>query len=255
MPEDDAFFGPALKYHRGCEHIRDTTFTVNSYLARKPYSVTAERKTKSGKQLVWVTRVKEAIPKFLPGIIGDAIHNLWDSLELVTTAAARKTVRNDRDVHFPTRGSKQRFECAVDEGFKKWPSPGIVGVFKTMIQAYPRGNGYLLRALHDLAIQDKHRLITPILSTVEIQAIVGYNKGGNQVILGMPVQRGPVKDGAELTRTPTIDGLEIGDNAYAALTISFDQSVPALKEGKIVATLIQIAYDVQAALDLLRPYV
>jgi hypothetical protein len=89
-----------------------------------------------------------------PGcLIGDAIHNLRASLDLMASELARLNGKSDSDVYFPFASDKDELEKSIQKRFRK-AGEDAIALLKEF--APYRGGNESLRAIHDLDIRDKH---------------------------------------------------------------------------------------------------
>jgi hypothetical protein len=250
----DPFFGPFLKIERANFHIDDLATKIAEFVEREPYAVVAEEHG-DGK-FSWTVRVKENIPHHWSTIIGDAIHNLRDALDLGNFAIPPVGPRDDRWTFFPSGDDEQAFERRLKDGLEKWASTRVIGVFKTGIQPYFGGHSPLLHSLHQLAIMDKHRLIVPVVNEVHIHSVRAkdgtWAKYGPTDINFMSDFVGLTEDGTILVQTPFLEGVDVGDNANASLSITFDKSAARVDYCKVVSTLLAMRNSVEDALTDLR---
>ncbi|KDA03412.1 hypothetical protein [Hyphomonas oceanitis] len=123
-------------------------------------------------------RAKLDVVVQLPGpeygaVIGDTVHNCRASLDILASLVVRLSGGNDKGVHFPFGSSAHHFErMIVDKHFNRASDEAIELLRK--LRPYPEGNS-VLRALHDLDIQDKHRALIPAggnITTPEVKAAV-----------------------------------------------------------------------------------
>lgn len=250
----DPFFGPFLKVERASFHINDLAGKINRFIERKPYVVVAENYGNG--ELAWTVRVKEDIPSDWATIVGDAVHNLRDALDIgISALPSRAGIidRNSRWTFFPSGDDEDAFKRTLKKGLKKWATDDIIGVLKTGIQPYFGGNSPLLRSLSHLAIMDKHYLIAPVVHEVHIHSLKAETEFGFQYIPFMNTYAGMVEDGTIVVRTPPREGINVGDHANASLFIGFDQSVARVDYLRVIPTLLEMRNSVEDALVDLRP--
>ncbi|MCR8961127.1 hypothetical protein M0765_026385 [Variovorax sp. S2] len=90
-------------------------------------------------------------------ILGDAIHNLRASLDLMASELARINKESDKGVYFPFAESVDALDGQIKD--KKFLRAGTDAV--TLLKKFaPYKDGNVrLRAIHDLDVADKHRAI------------------------------------------------------------------------------------------------
>ncbi len=142
----------------------------------------------------------------LPGVVvGDCIHSLRTSLDLMSSEMARLNGHSDKNVHFPFADTLAEFEKAIkNKNFKKC-GDDAVSLLNTL-KPYRGGNEHL-RALHDLDIQDKHQALIPTHSTMDFD----FDK--ELVIDGPAVSAGLAVSDVVLTFPPNgpLDGLPLAE--------------------------------------------
>lgn len=208
--------------------------------------------------IIWVARGEKVFDhrEFSP-IIGDALHNLRDSLDLAVSVIMRNAWEPDEGVYFPTGDSLSHFQRAIGKGPKtpkrsKVPNfpPKLIREFE-WIQPYKGGNGYWLRTLHQLAIADKHRLIVPTVFGLDTVHMLVNGKGE----IPMQFWEGPVpiEDGSKLARLFAAEWPELQRNQEARVTLSieFDSSAGDLRRWPILEGLIRLMNVTEEALNAL----
>ena len=78
------FVGTKLKIVRAKSHVRELENKLEDYIISKPFKLVVERED-GGSNHLWRLRVKHDIPMIYAAIIGDVIHNLRASLDLLAT--------------------------------------------------------------------------------------------------------------------------------------------------------------------------
>jgi hypothetical protein len=247
----ETFRGSELKLDRAEHHVIELHNLMKRFVQLQTYKVVADMDLDPG-YISWVARGEEVMAhdNFAP-IIGDAIHNMRDALDLAVSALMRQAGQSDEHVYFPTAKSRNDLQETIAKRAKKQPFPGdLVRVLETIVQPYIGGNGYLLRTLHALAIMDKHRLIVP---TIFGTSIVYTASGGSHIpiLISKPV---PVKDGAVLTKNAVADlpNIKVGQEALAALTVVFDETCGQVRNREVVQAVRELLYATKDALEAMR---
>lgn len=245
------FKGPLLKIHRAETHISDLHNLFREFMKVQVYKAIADVELEPG-NIVWIAKGERRYDhEELSPIIGDAIHNLRDSLDLAVSVIMRNAGLSDEHVMFPTAGSIEAFQEAISGGSKKptFP-PKLIAVLESRIEPYEGGNGYWLRTLHNLAIMDKHRLLVPTvfgLDSVHIPV-----EGGE---MPMRFYEGvvPIEDGSQLARMPLPDwpSVKVEQEARVTLAIVFDRRSGHLAGWPIVEGLYRLKNVTEGALDAL----
>lgn len=209
-----------LKVERAKRHIEELTQEIQAFHARRPYTIFAENDAHSD-QRVWKVKVNERIPQKWSAIVGDAIHNVRASLDVLLCAVVRASGREHvNHVHFVIRETEKEFEAALPKNIRG-ASPAAVALIREL-KPYKGGNEALWR-LHRLDILDKHQGIVPVgasYRSVDILPIARAEFAGlvkqtrdlapthqllsqlSPLFLNVADRLYPLRDGAELFRAP-----------------------------------------------------
>jgi hypothetical protein len=154
----DRLAGVRAKLDRADRHTAELKRKIAAFLEREPFVI--ERQEEKGGRLVFRVRVRQEPPIHISTIIGDAIHALRTSLDLL---AGQLVLVNGGT---PTRATC--FPIAETEGaFRQQLPAALAGASKRAIAAvrslkpYRTGNANLW-LLHHLDIVDKHRLLLTV---------------------------------------------------------------------------------------------
>lgn len=113
-------------------------------------------------QAWWIVWGPPAPPE-LPTIVGDIAHNLRASLDVMICDLARKQGRGVSDLKFPFGEDASGWRTALGSPALKRIGPDALKAVSAL-GAYRNGPSSGLRALHDLDVLDKHRLVVPIFA-------------------------------------------------------------------------------------------
>ncbi len=152
------FRGPKLKIERAERHIRDLQRAIDAFNARHPYPYVVQDDAERGSRDI-TFEVRETIPDELGLIAGDAIHNLRSALDIMLCDVAAMHGDPSREIRFPFRDDANELEAHILKKIKRLPVKVIDVIRKLKPSKAQNGGNNLLRALHDLDITDKHRLI------------------------------------------------------------------------------------------------
>ena len=161
---EQSFRGSALKIARARKHLAELKGEIVAYIQTNP----ARFEINIPDPPVWISEGVAAVSvKFhIPGvpdelgpIIGDVVHNLRSSLDMMACELVRLSGRSDKGVYFPFCETADD----IDEVIKKrnFYRAGVPAV--ELLKSYQphRGGNIALRALHDLANRDKHHTLIP----------------------------------------------------------------------------------------------
>lgn len=167
-----SFPSSRLKIRRAQRHIEDLDNVISGYAARQPARCVAEQ-SQPGRH-DWTIRVSEDAPEEIPAILGDVIHNLRTALDLMATDIVRLAEGNANNVYFPFAENKDELAGQVKKkNFHRAPAEALALLNK--IAPYKGGN-YALRAIHDLDIMDKHKMLVPVYAAAVLPPIqIGTN--------------------------------------------------------------------------------
>jgi hypothetical protein len=169
IDEKDLFAASYVKLARAQHFIEELKAEAERYKNSDPISVRLDPKANPPSIEVHWKGVT-----LLPGaIIGDAVHNLRTSLDLMASELARINGKSDDGVYFPFAASADRFDQAIkSRNFHKAGDDAVALLRKF---APYRGGNDRLRALHDLDIQDKHTALVPMGQDRNIEVAGSYN--------------------------------------------------------------------------------
>ena len=102
-------------------------------------------------------------------IVGDCIHSLRVSLDLMASELARINQKNDKQVYFPFAESAAEFPKAIKS--KNFNKCGQDAVDLLANFAPYKGGNERLRAIHDLDIRDKHTALVLTHAVMEFQIV------------------------------------------------------------------------------------
>jgi hypothetical protein len=147
------FEAPARKLKWGRHRIDEFAWRISTYESNHPVEL------KYTDTHIILERAK-CPPDELPFIIGDAIHNLRTSLDLLACDLVRLNGKSTKSVYFPfaldAKGLKEQIQ---QKNFSRAHPKAIDLLYR--IGPHHEGNKQL-RGLHDLDVMDKHKLIVPV---------------------------------------------------------------------------------------------
>jgi hypothetical protein len=177
MSELPAFSQPRQKLRRAAAHINALENAIAAYFATDWYTCDFGRSPEGQYNVKVVVR---GSPEDFGLIVGDAVHNLRAALDLLAVEVVARVSGNTKNVYFPFADSAG----ALDEMIKRRNFHRASSVDQDIVrQLQPFiGGNHLLRALHDLDIQDKHHSLIPHASLVTSPKIgVRTDSAGNPV--------------------------------------------------------------------------
>jgi hypothetical protein len=157
----EPFEGPYLKLERAGYHLLDLHQNIEEFqLSAKAEFVKTDREVNP-----WQVRLTTPVPPVISLIVGDIAHSLRSALDVMLCDIAVVRDVGLSDMSFPFTIDKATFEDKLKLPKKDAPFLKLGDDIVKMIaaaQPYKDGNP-LLRGLHDLNNQDKHRMAVPVL--------------------------------------------------------------------------------------------
>ena len=211
-------------------HIDELKAKTENFLARNPFRIVVQENTGKHRDK-WpralVFQVREEIPEEFSAVIGDVVHNLRSALDLLVCALVRANNQDDKHVYFPVAQSVETLDEAIKNGKVKRAGPSVVEFVRNLNPHRGDGGDWIISALHDLDILDKHRLIIAIGCVGEFQrAVVGLRWESSIAVTLPGFQWAGLEDGAKMLDIRAESGLELGTEFPAAFSIAFGFSQP-----------------------------
>jgi hypothetical protein len=147
------FDGPKLKIERAKRHLADFRAVFRSLDNTDFVRYNLEPQAQgSGTDVVLAKEFD--FPGDLTLVVGDALYNLRSALDQAASRCAVLAGKSPNRTYFPHGKDKAGFEDSLREKCRQVP----VEVRKAIVaqEPYYGGKGFLLRALHDLNLVDKH---------------------------------------------------------------------------------------------------
>ena len=229
------FAAPTRKLRWGRHRIGEFLWLLHQYELSNPV-----KQKHNGTEII-VEREKSP-PDELALVLGDAIHNLRATLDLLAAELVRRNGGSVKGVYFPFAASASELDEQIRS--KKFHRAGEAAVQQVRRLAPYRGGNEALRGLHDLDIMDKHQLIIPAFQGFRM---VNFRlKGPSGEMVGDASGPG---DGISISATPddtlTWDSLQF--------TVVFGQGVPPVfLEKPVVNTLESLAKLVEHVVESFR---
>jgi hypothetical protein len=157
------FHAARLKLERASAHIATLERELDDYLNRGPIRLTT-RISEDPAYFEFTIDVTEPVPVGLSTVIGDCIHNLRTSLDLLACELVRMNGGSEDSVCFPFAKDAIELEIQIKKRHLDRAHPDAVNLARAF-QPYADGNA-ALRGVHDLDIIDKHRTLLPVAGHV-----------------------------------------------------------------------------------------
>lgn len=158
------FQAPRAKVKRARSLIAELEALEASLIHSPPFLIVPEQHPE--KDGYWRCVIRECIelPEDTPLLLGDAIHNLRTSLDLLACDLVRANNNDPKNVYFPFCEQGDDLEKMIKRRNINRCAPDVIELIRSM-KPYKGGND-ALRAIHDLDIADKHQLLIPTLMAV-----------------------------------------------------------------------------------------
>ncbi len=246
------FLASRLKIGRAARHVATLRGEVAAYMARVPIYTDMWIDENDPKYMAFSLNIAEPIPMEWAPIIGDAVHNLRASLDLLACEAVRLNGDSDASTYFPFAESAGELETMI-----KRRMSGASDAAKDLVRSFQPyiGGNAALRGVHDLDIYDKHRALLPTAAQLnfpgggvgleEMIGRTGQPMMGTRLIESMPFGelkpgRSPVRFALVFPRGGPFTGLEMVPT-FEDLIQDFTRVVDAFESLYLGAVLEQDA--------------
>lgn len=194
-----------MKFRRARTHLDELDIQLREYLGSQPFELMEQEEATTG-DLTTRVHVAKQPPVAMSAVIGDIVHNARSALDqLAWYLVERDGGSPDKFTYFPTGETKSKFGKSVKEALR-----GAAAQTRDHVRAlavHPGGDEDLW-LLHQLDIEDKHRLLIPVgmaYGAVNLHATFRGLDGGERVefppIAIAPADRMyPLHEGDEIFR-------------------------------------------------------
>lgn len=195
-----------IKLDRARTHIDELARLIADHHASHPAAVDA-RYDDTG-SLVHIGVSVKSLPRSVSALIGDAVHNLRTTLDILAVQLVNSASPGTRGVHFPfAADADQLEEMIVSKRFDRAGEEAVALLRKW--QPYTGGD-VDLRGLHDLDLRDKHNAIIPVATMVSTPEVTA-----DTTDFGSGIVRIKVIEGS----SPTIEEVFPDDTPFAGAEI------------------------------------
>jgi hypothetical protein len=166
LPAIAPFDSARLKIARARKHHLELVAEIAAYFSRRPIRLVAEKAPNFPAHLdthAWTVRISEAAPEAIPAIVGDIIHNLRTALDLLACDLVRLNNGSTSGVYFPFSERAEDLQLMIKNKHFNRAGHEAVKMVKEL-KPYKGGN-LSLRAIHDIDIIDKHKILVPVVGT------------------------------------------------------------------------------------------
>lgn len=176
--EKKIFKGASVKIARARKHIQEIEKLAADYWSTDPVESSASPLTDGRFGMRFSLTILRMPPDEMSAALGDTIHNLRSALDLMASELARMNGKSDKKVYFPFAESESELERMIDDKNFRRAGESAVKLLKEF-KPYKNGN-IMLRAIHDLDIQDKHKLLIPHRVGAGMPILELYDDQGRQ---------------------------------------------------------------------------
>ena len=161
---NNLFAASSVKVKRAVKHIQELEELLARHEAEHPPVVTVTQSEQGRVERIHVA--SKAPPTCFSAIVGDVVHNLRASLDLMAVELVTITSPelSTKSVHFPFSEVATGLESAIKRRDFHRAGDDAVTLLKSL-QPYKGGNA-ALRGLHDLDTKDKHSALIPDAATI-----------------------------------------------------------------------------------------
>ncbi|RYD59958.1 MAG: hypothetical protein EOP60_00590 [Sphingomonadales bacterium] len=232
------FEAARLKIARARYHIERLRRELETYHQKLPIRRSAQF---DPPYLTFKVEVFVLPPIGIPTIIGDAVHNLRCSLDLLASDVVRLNGKEPADVYFPFARDAAGLEVMIKKKHMDRAPPAAVDLVR-QVRPY-RGGNLLLRTIHDLDIADKHQALIPAASIIQTPESV------SQFEL-FELKLGVESGGRVYITQPMTDTwlAELGDDMAVPLKLLFPDDTP-FAERELITGLEDCAAEFLAVVE------
>lgn len=232
----EPFEAARLKIRRAKQHVEELARQIDAYLLRVPVHMQVTQPPNPD-YLDWMQFCTEGVPPELAPIVGDIVHNLRSSLDVLACELVRLNGGNDKGVYFPFSNSKDELENMIaDKKFDR-AAPKVVDLLRSL-KPYKEGDA-ALRYIHDLDIEDKHKTLIPVAGYIRSP---GGGMGFNQEHLS------PRTLGSGTILAKLVPGLAPHDKLPVAFNLVFPWRGP-FEDRELVPTFYSLVQHFSGIVD------
>ncbi|MGN7998247.1 hypothetical protein [Sphingomonas sp. 22176] len=208
-----------LKIKRAEKHLLELQDEIQSFLAATPYLIRS--KINAQGHIVYETIERNPVPLHLSTLIGDVVHNLRSSLDILATELAKLngniSKRSLKETYFPITIDLDSLEKTRTSKISRMSKEAQDLIIK--IAPHKGGRSEILYNLHHLDIADKHATLIPVGAAYASRSVgVGVGSADNPISEAYP------------------EGIEI----ELSVTFQMPEVTYPLRDGSVVATIFEV---------------
>jgi len=245
------FEASQLKIDRAKFHLQELRGEITAFFAKDPFAIVCEHIPElQFPTVAFRIRIRNEVPAHLAPIIGDIVHNLRTSLDVLACDIVRITSGPDASVdgvYYPFCSEKSDLNNMIKKRRLHRSGRAVIEAIKAT--APYRGGNDGLRAIHDLDVQDKHQALIPMATAASIPASVVVLNGKENPIPRWSTKIG--KDGQMMVMMPAGFSVPAGTVIPAEFHLIFDAGT--VFQGREIALQIDSCIvGVEKTLDLFK---
>lgn len=261
ISDDSRFIEIPRKIERARKHITKLDALLDAFHKSHPYRLVHDKNAETGKIDFRVKFTRE-IPRDVPVVVGDAVHNLRSALDHFAYAAVPgATFKTEFPIWRPPRSPKVvDIENLVADKLRG-ASPALIEAVNTL-QPHEGGNGEWVWALDRLDVIDKHRLLLTIRTGQSVNALIPHpglkaalaqlGPGAVEAMRSLYlIGTDPVQDG-DVVFSIAPEDVEDDDEFRLRLYVELDEPA-SLRHKPVAPTLTALADEVEGLLERLIP--
>ena len=243
------FQGAKVKIKWADRHLVDLANAAHSLPPDRHQNFLVSAKLDVGK--VQITYMPQPMPLEFAALVGDAVHNIRTALDFSAIALTTRPLGTGklRKTAFPSGRDLATFDSERKDKMKG----ASVDALRLVEELEPYDGGqYSIRELHDLDILDKHKLLIPTTSIMNIERLNASFRDAPITLRGRDFES--VADGANFVATLDCLGIkssgefQLDDNLDATFSVVFGKGQP-LEGQPIVPALTEISGVVKRFID------
>lgn len=250
-------FQATLKVNRAYRHLQEIEACIERLTKADAYEIFEEVKPESGRPSF---RLKvPPLPPDLPLSIGDCIHNLNCALDYIATAIMRALGKDVNRIIFPSDETRSALKATFKkpaQGKRRPRNRAIVEachlfalLLLCKIKPY-RGGKYMVWEIRKADNLDKHNLIIPTISIVEIVDIAISDKNDNRVS-GMTIRTGP---GQEIGLAQMASAAKVDNYGRPIFSITFPQRAEVFAGESVLPKLVQCIHSINEVIKICQAH-
>ena len=241
------FFSPKIRHTWGIEHCKTLSSLIDAHLQQARGELRIYEVAGPPPASRIELHIEARTPPQLSLVLGDAIHNLRASLDLMVGDLIRRANGEpDKHARFPFEKSAQQFE-RYRKGQLSTLCPKVFDVLCDVVKPYDEGGDELLCALHALDIQDKHLAIVPSVEALRVDDLSAATDLG-PVIEHCTFAAVGGSGRYRLYEGPP--GLKITNAGHIALQVVFPSG--PLEGHQVIPSLERMAFAVRFAIEAME---